>query len=88
VHFIYYGSFRGNADGFDLNRSFPDFFEKNKHLPTRETEAVMKWLRDYQFVLSGALHGGAVVANYPYDNQRKCMLCVVFDDSGVSLQLL
>ena len=64
--------FRGNADGFDLNRSFPDFFEKNSQQMTRETEAIMMWLKKYKFVLSGALHGGAVVANYPYDNQRKC----------------
>jgi hypothetical protein len=68
----YYG--RYNAKGIDLNRDFPDRFDQRlieklygtKRQP--ETLAVMEWVKSNPFVLSANLHGGAVVASYPYDN--------------------
>lgn len=61
--------FRYNARGFDLNRNFPDFFKTNNKQQQPETKAMRDWLDKTQFVLSGNLHGGALVASYPYDNE-------------------
>ncbi|XP_060698183.1 carboxypeptidase N catalytic chain [Hemiscyllium ocellatum] len=74
---------RANARGVDLNRNFPDLhlaFQKlkgrNHHVSLddnwreqteQETYAVIRWMQSYNFVLSANLHGGAVVANYPFD---------------------
>lgn len=59
---------RENDLGFDLNRNFPDYFEKNIYVTQVETQAIVDWVADIQFVLSANLHGGALVANYPFDN--------------------
>ncbi|KAG8233974.1 hypothetical protein J437_LFUL014493, partial [Ladona fulva] len=60
--------FRYNARGFDLNRNFPDYFKQNNKRAQPETEAVKEWVSKIQFALSGGLHGGALVASYPFDN--------------------
>lgn len=61
-------AFRYNSRGFDLNRNFPDYFKPNTKREQPETDAVKDWISKIQFVLSGSLHGGALVASYPYDN--------------------
>lgn len=62
---------RFNKNGVDLNRNFPDAFMSNgEQVREKEVEAVMKWLKVEAFVLSANLHGGAVVASYPYDNSN------------------
>ncbi|XP_032361168.1 carboxypeptidase M [Etheostoma spectabile] len=68
-----YSQGRANYNGVDLNRNFPDAFaglqrqlaEQNREA---EVRAVIGWLRTESFVLSANLHGGALVASYPYDN--------------------
>ncbi|XP_075157374.1 carboxypeptidase D isoform X5 [Haematobia irritans] len=67
------GQGRYNARGFDLNRNFPDYFKQNNKRGQPETDAVKDWISKIQFVLSGSLHGGALVASYPYDNTPNAM---------------
>lgn len=64
---------RQNTNGFDLNRNFPDQYgtnEFNRDIQP-ETLAIMNWTQSLPFVLSANLHGGSVVANYPYDDSAK-----------------
>uniref|UniRef100_A0A8D1UDR0 Carboxypeptidase M n=1 Tax=Sus scrofa TaxID=9823 RepID=A0A8D1UDR0_PIG len=64
----FYNKGRENSNSYDLNRNFPDAFEFNNVSRQPETVAVMKWLNTETFVLSANLHGGALVASYPFDN--------------------
>lgn len=66
------GRGRNNANGFDLNRNFPDFFAPENYNPAEEqpeTRAVRRWIDRTTFALSANLHGGALVASYPFDNK-------------------
>jgi Zinc carboxypeptidase len=57
--------YRANSRGYDLNRNFPDYFKPNTKRTQPETDAVKDWISKIQFLLSGSLHGGALV----------CVLC-------------
>ncbi|KAM7413254.1 hypothetical protein PAMA_020570 [Pampus argenteus] len=61
---------RANANSIDLNRNFPDQFTTIKDARQPETIAVMTWLKSNPFVLSANLHGGSLVVNYPYDDDK------------------
>ncbi|CAK6980406.1 carboxypeptidase M [Scomber scombrus] len=72
-----YSQGRFNYNGVDLNRNFPDAFsglrrqqQLNEEKREPEVRAVMDWLKMESFVLSANLHGGALVASYPYDNSN------------------
>lgn len=64
---------RENAHNVDLNRNFPDQYGTNSHNRVQEPEtlAVMNWSLSIPFVLSANLHGGSLVANYPFDDNAK-----------------
>ncbi|KAL1110330.1 hypothetical protein AAG570_007863 [Ranatra chinensis] len=59
---------RPNANNVDLNRNFPDHYFQENQVQEVETAAVMNWIHQYPFVLSANLHGGALVVNYPFDD--------------------
>ncbi|KAH7645110.1 carboxypeptidase d-like protein [Dermatophagoides farinae] len=63
---------RGNANNVDLNRNFPDQYRTYRENRVQEVEtlSMMNWLQQYPFVLSANLHGGALVANYPFDGNN------------------
>jgi hypothetical protein len=72
---------RANANGSDLNRSFPQLFGDNLNIfdggpldaSNRQPEVrhIMNWTVENSFVLSANFHTGALVVNYPYDNDGK-----------------
>ncbi|XP_070684759.1 carboxypeptidase D [Pempheris klunzingeri] len=62
---------RNNSNNFDLNRNFPDQFTTITDPRQPETIAVMNWLKSNPFVLSANLHGGSLVVNYPYDDDKQ-----------------
>ena len=70
------GQGRENANHKDLNRDFPDQFRDGHSMEDLvrgrqpETLAMMTWIVSNPFVLSANLHGGSVVASYPFDDSK------------------
>jgi len=64
---------RANARGYDLNRDFPDFEDRDSNTSDGrqiETQHIMRFQAERNFVLSANFHGGAEVVNYPWDTTR------------------
>lgn len=57
---------RNNADGYDLNRNFPD---PNSEFVIRQKETLdmMEFMKNRKFILSANFHSGQEVLNYPWD---------------------
>ncbi|HNR32170.1 MAG TPA: M14 family zinc carboxypeptidase, partial [Candidatus Hydrogenedentes bacterium] len=73
---------RYNAQGYDLNRNFPSYILDDADgnifdgdpfdaagRPT-EVQRVMEWTASRSFTLSANFHTGAVVVNYPFDEDN------------------
>ncbi len=58
---------RGNANGYDLNRNYPDRFDGPPANPQPETIAFMDFEIAHRFVMGANYHGGEQVFNYPFD---------------------
>ncbi|HQJ20144.1 MAG TPA: M14 family zinc carboxypeptidase [Bacteroidales bacterium] len=57
---------RANANGYDLNRNFPDPVVDDP-VKQKETVDMIKFMRQHHFVLSANFHAGSEVVNYPWD---------------------
>jgi Zinc carboxypeptidase/Secretion system C-terminal sorting domain/Carboxypeptidase regulatory-like domain len=57
---------RYNANGYDLNRNFPDPVTPNTVLQ-KETIDMIRFLKKHRFVISANFHTGEEVFNYPWD---------------------
>lgn len=73
---------RFNANGYDLNRSFPTWPEDISGTifdgaplddagRQPEVRRIMQWSANHSFVLSANFHTGALIVNYPYDDDDK-----------------
>ena len=65
---------RNNANGVNLNRDFPDPYTSPNNTPTGrapETGVIMNWSFGRSFTLAANFHGGALLVNYPFDNNEE-----------------
>lgn len=72
---------RYNANGYDLNRSFPEGSSVNlgnslygPGINTSglqpEVRAIVAWTTNHSFSMGANFHTGALLVNYPYDNEN------------------
>lgn len=59
---------RANQNGIDLNRNYPNYDGSlNSGAIQPETQAMMNFANNHNFVFGANYHGGAEVVNYPWD---------------------
>ncbi|HOD17281.1 MAG TPA: M14 family zinc carboxypeptidase [Candidatus Cloacimonadota bacterium] len=61
------GARRYNANGIDLNRSFPDVWGGTTQTHQIENTIMENLANAHHFVISANFHGGTEVVNYPWD---------------------
>jgi hypothetical protein len=65
------GATRFNANGKDLNRNYPGPHPNHTNPPDLpiqpETQAMIDFVSNHNFIMSANMHGGAELANFPWD---------------------
>ncbi|SHK26417.1 Carboxypeptidase regulatory-like domain-containing protein [Desulfatibacillum alkenivorans DSM 16219] len=82
--------------GYDLNRNFPDRIDDPANTLVNytgdprpiEVQRIMTWAFGQSSTLSANIHGGALVANYPYDsNSSGAYVYTACDDDDLFIEL-
>jgi hypothetical protein len=63
-----YGASRGNINGVDLNRNYPNPVVNPLNEMQAETSAMIQFVDTMGFVMSANMHGGIELVNYPFDS--------------------
>ncbi len=63
-----YGATRSNANGYDLNRNYPNMVNNPSAPMQPETQAMIELTDSIHFVMSANMHGGTEVVNFPWDS--------------------
>ncbi len=62
------GATRGNINGVDLNRNYPNPVNDPWHAQQVETTAMINFTDTMNFVMSANMHGGIELVNFPFDS--------------------
>lgn len=62
------GATRGNANGVDLNRNYPNPVNDPWHDQQPETTAMISFTDTMNFIMSANMHGGTELVNFPFDS--------------------
>ncbi len=62
------GATRGNANGVDLNRNYPNPVNDPWHDQQPETTAMISFTDTMNFIMSANMHGGIELVNFPFDS--------------------
>ncbi|MFW5759125.1 MAG: M14 family zinc carboxypeptidase, partial [Bacteroidota bacterium] len=63
-----YNATRTNANGYDLNRNYPNMVNNPSAPVQAETQAMIELTDSIRFVMSANMHGGTEVVNFPWDS--------------------
>lgn len=62
------GATRGNINGVDLNRNYPNPVSNPWHPQQPETTAMINFTDTINFIMSANMHGGIELVNFPFDS--------------------
>jgi|GEM_PF-1216646 len=62
------GATRGNANGIDLNRNYPNPVNNPWQPQQPETTAMINFADTINFIMSANMHGGIELVNFPFDS--------------------